>query len=83
MPAWREDLDISTTWYEDKIHSGEVTKFKEIEKTFNIIEYRFDEIDSVITKSEDSDTSTSWAEDAYISTGFSEDVRVTTTWSED
>ena len=83
--SWTEDNNITTTWYEDRFHSGEATKFNDIGKLFNIIEYKFNEIDPLVTLSEDAYISTSWSEDAYINISLSEDASpsMTLLWSED
>ena len=83
MTSWSEDANITTSLYEDQIHSGEGIYFNTILKVFNTIEYKFNEIGPVVTKTEDSDTSASWSEDAYISTTLTEDAYISTTLSED
>ena len=84
--SWTEDNNITTTWYEDRFHSGEATKFNDIEKIFNIIEYKFNEIDPLVTPLEDRYREMSWTEDAIhpsLIPTWSEDAVISTSWSED
>ena len=81
--SWTEDGNIITTWYEDNIHSGENTYFNTILKKFDMIEYKFNEIDFVVTKAEDPNTTPIWAEDPNTTPIWSEDPNTTPVWSED
>ena len=84
--SWTEDNNITTTWYEDRFHSGEAKKFNDIEKLFNIIEYKFNEIDPLVTLSEDAYVSvSSWVSLPRVPGSFSEDASpsMTLLWSED
>ena len=82
--SWTEDNNITTTWYEDRFHSGEATKFNDIGKLFNIIEYKFNEIDPLVTLSEDAYVSvSSWVSLPRVPGSFSEDAYISTSWSED
>tara|TARA_Y100000996_G_C22426871_1_gene603893 strand:+ start:55 stop:243 length:189 start_codon:yes stop_codon:yes gene_type:complete len=61
--SWTEDNNITTVWYEDRFYSGEAKNFSEIERAFNVIEYKFNEIGLIPTFTEDNYISTSWSED--------------------
>ena len=61
--SWTEDNNIITTWYEDRFKSLETQKFNEIEKLFNMIEYKFNEIGLANRPTEDAYISTTWSED--------------------
>ena len=61
--SWTEDNNITTVWYEDRFYSGEAKNFSEIERAFNVIEYKFNEIGLIPTFTEDDYIVTSWSED--------------------
>ena len=61
--SFTEDTISASNWFEDRFKNFEAQKFNQIERHFNTIELKFNEIGAILT----------WTEDPYIAASWSED----------